>query len=138
MDAKYMSLKELISESDVISLNLALNESTRHIIGKAEFAEMKTGVVIVNTARAGLVDTEAMLEALESGKVCRVLLAALVSIFQWLLMAYRSTLLGLTYMTTNLMSTRDWSRTQTSLFCHILELPLMRRRKRWRSWFLRI
>jgi D-3-phosphoglycerate dehydrogenase len=72
MDAKYMSLKELISESDVISLNLALNESTRHIIGKAEFAEMKTGVVIVNTARAGLVDTEAMLEALESGKVCRV------------------------------------------------------------------
>jgi hypothetical protein len=53
--AKYVSLKELISQSDVISLNLALNESTRNIIGEAEFAEKKRGIVIVNTARSGLV-----------------------------------------------------------------------------------
>ncbi|PMD33450.1 hypothetical protein L207DRAFT_557950 [Hyaloscypha variabilis F] len=70
--AKYVSLKELISQSDVISLNLALNESTRNILGKAEFAEMKTGVVIVNTARSGLIDTEAMIEALDSEKVYSV------------------------------------------------------------------
>jgi D-3-phosphoglycerate dehydrogenase len=75
--AKYVSLKELISQSDVISLNLALNESTRNILGKAEFAEMKTGVVIVNTARSGLVDTEAMIEALDSGKVCATFFASL-------------------------------------------------------------
>jgi hypothetical protein len=53
--AKYVSLKELIPQSDVISLNLALNESTRNIIGEAEFAEKKRGVLIVNTARSGLV-----------------------------------------------------------------------------------
>ena len=63
-----MSLEELISQSDIISLNLALNESARNIIGKAEFTEMKTGVIIVNTARCGLVYTEAMIEALDSGK----------------------------------------------------------------------
>lgn len=74
--SKYVSLKELISKSDVISLNLALNEATRNIIGKAEFAEMKNGVVIVNTARSGLIDTEAMIEALECGKVCWVGLIA--------------------------------------------------------------
>jgi glyoxylate reductase len=69
--AKYVSLRELISTSDVISLNLALNESTRNIIGRPEFADMKTGVVIVNTARSGLMNTEAMLDALDSGKVSK-------------------------------------------------------------------
>jgi len=64
-----MSLKELISQSDVISLNLALSESIQNINGKAEFTEMKTGVVIVSTARSGLVHTEAVIEALDSGKV---------------------------------------------------------------------
>jgi glyoxylate reductase len=76
--AKYVSLKELISQSDVISLNLALNESTRNILGKPEFAEMKTGVVIVNTARSGLIDTEAMIEALDSGKVCGTFFTSLI------------------------------------------------------------
>jgi len=68
LGANYVSFEELIANSDVISLNLALNESTRHLIGATEFSKMKKGVVIVNTARAALMDTKAMIAALESGK----------------------------------------------------------------------
>lgn len=67
--AKYVSFDELLQTSDVFSLNLALNASTRHIIGKEQFDMMKDGVVIVNTARGPLIDEEALVEALESGKV---------------------------------------------------------------------
>lgn len=68
-DAKYVSFDELLASSDVLSLNLALNESTHHIIGEAEFQKMKDGVVIVNTARGALIEEKALVAALESGKV---------------------------------------------------------------------
>lgn len=68
-DAEYVSFDELLSRSNVISLNLSLNASTRHIIGKKEFEKMKDGVVIVNTARGPLMDEAALVAALESGKV---------------------------------------------------------------------
>ncbi|OBT46388.1 hypothetical protein VE00_02680 [Pseudogymnoascus sp. WSF 3629] len=68
-DATYVSFDELLSQSDVISLNLSLNPSTRHIIGSNEFEKMKDGVVIVNTARGPLIDEAALVAALESGKV---------------------------------------------------------------------
>jgi D-3-phosphoglycerate dehydrogenase len=67
--AKYVSFDELLSTSDVFSLNLALNPSTRHIIGANELAKMKDGVVIVNTARGALIDEKALVAAIESGKV---------------------------------------------------------------------
>lgn len=67
--AKFVSLAELLATSDVISLNLGLTDSNRYMIGAAEFANMKEGVVIVNTARGALIDEGAMLQALESGKV---------------------------------------------------------------------
>ncbi|KAK6356458.1 hypothetical protein TWF718_000817 [Orbilia javanica] len=67
--AKYVSFDELLATSDVISLNLPLNAHTRHIISTAEFAKMKTGVVIVNTARGAVMDEAALVEALNSGKV---------------------------------------------------------------------
>ena len=67
--AKYVSFDELMRTSNVISLNLALNESTRHIISRPQFEIMKDGVVIVNTARGPIVDEAALVEALESGKV---------------------------------------------------------------------
>ncbi|KAF5016680.1 hypothetical protein F66182_11566, partial [Fusarium sp. NRRL 66182] len=66
--AKYVSFEELLSTSDVFSLNLALNASTRHIIGAKELAQMKDGVVIVNTARGALIDEKALVAAIESGK----------------------------------------------------------------------
>lgn len=73
--AKYVSFEELLSTSDVFSLNLALNPSTRHIIGANELAKMKDGVVIVNTARGALIDEKALVAAIESGKVCLFFLA---------------------------------------------------------------
>jgi glyoxylate reductase len=69
LGAKYVTLAELISTSDVISLNLGLTQSNRHMISAPEFSNMKDGVVIVNTARGALIDEEAMLAALKSGKV---------------------------------------------------------------------
>lgn len=68
--ATYVSFDELLANADVLSLNLALNASTRHIIGTAEFGKMKDGVVIVNTARGALIDEKALIAALDSGKVC--------------------------------------------------------------------
>ncbi|OQD78220.1 hypothetical protein PENDEC_c001G02956 [Penicillium decumbens] len=67
--ATYVSFDELLASSDVLSLNLALNASTRYIIGAAEFGKMKDGVVIVNTARGALIDEKALAAAIDSGKV---------------------------------------------------------------------
>ncbi|KAI1815127.1 putative NAD-dependent D-isomer specific 2-hydroxyacid dehydrogenase [Poronia punctata] len=68
LDAEYVpTLDGLLCRADVLSLNLALNASTRHIIGKAELAKMKRGAVLVNTARGGLIDENALAEALDEG-----------------------------------------------------------------------
>ncbi|CAI7637273.1 unnamed protein product [Penicillium pancosmium] len=67
--AQYVTFDELLSTSDVLSLNLPLNKNTRHIIGKPEFAKMKDGVVVVNSARGPVMDEAALVEALDSGKV---------------------------------------------------------------------
>ncbi|KAA8897223.1 glyoxylate reductase [Sphaerosporella brunnea] len=67
--AEYVSFDQLLSRSDVISLNLPLNKNTRHIISTKEFEKMKDGVVIVNTARGAVMDEDALVKALESGKV---------------------------------------------------------------------
>lgn len=67
--AKYVTFEELLKTSDVLSLNLGLNPSTRHIIGKAQFDMMKDGIIIVNTARGPLIDEAALVDALKSGKV---------------------------------------------------------------------
>ncbi|KAJ5544407.1 hypothetical protein N7513_006971 [Penicillium frequentans] len=67
--ATYVSFDELLANADVLSLNLALNASTRHIISAKEFEKMKDGVVIVNTARGALIDEKALVAAIESGKV---------------------------------------------------------------------
>jgi glyoxylate reductase len=50
-------------------LNLSLNEKTKGIIGKKEFGMMKTGVVVINTARGKLMDEQALVDALADGKV---------------------------------------------------------------------
>lgn len=68
-DAKYVSFDDLMKSSDVLSLNLALNTSTRHIISTPQFDLMKKGVVIVNTARGPIIDEAALVKALKDGKV---------------------------------------------------------------------
>ncbi|TDZ20855.1 putative 2-hydroxyacid dehydrogenase [Colletotrichum orbiculare MAFF 240422] len=67
--AEYVGFDELLAKSDVISLNLPLNAHTRHIISTKEFAKMKKGVVVVNTARGAVIDEAALVDALNSGQV---------------------------------------------------------------------
>jgi D-3-phosphoglycerate dehydrogenase / 2-oxoglutarate reductase len=68
-DAPLVSLDELLERSDVISMNLTLNDETHGFLGPAQFARMKRGVIFVNTARAALVDESALIEALRSGQI---------------------------------------------------------------------
>lgn len=63
------SQEELLKRSDVVSLNLPLNAKTEGSFGKAQFDQMKDGSVLINTARGAVVNEEAFLEALDSGKV---------------------------------------------------------------------
>ncbi|ETS86281.1 hypothetical protein PFICI_00109 [Pestalotiopsis fici W106-1] len=70
--AEYVSFEKLLSESDIISVNVPLNAGTRHLIGPKEIAMMKDGVVIINTARGAVLDEAAVAEALESGKIASV------------------------------------------------------------------
>ena len=65
----YVSLNELLEQSDIISLHCPLTEDTRHMINAAAIAKMKKGVVIVNTSRGGLIDAEALLEGIKARKV---------------------------------------------------------------------
>jgi D-lactate dehydrogenase len=65
----YVSLDELLVQADIISLNAPLTPATHHLIDADAIAKMKTGVMLINTARGGLIDTEALLEGLKSGKI---------------------------------------------------------------------
>jgi D-3-phosphoglycerate dehydrogenase / 2-oxoglutarate reductase len=64
-----VELDELLQKSDIVSLNLVLNDETRGFIDKARIARMKPGVILVNTARGALVDEAALLDALKSGHI---------------------------------------------------------------------
>jgi glycerate dehydrogenase len=66
---KYVSLDELLAQSDIISLHCPLFESTQGIINKDNIAKMKDGVLIVNTSRGPLVVEQDLSDALNSGKV---------------------------------------------------------------------
>ena len=65
----YRSQDDLFKEADIITLHCPLVDDTRLIINDTNLGKMKDGVILVNTSRGGLVDEEALLRALESGKV---------------------------------------------------------------------
>lgn len=69
LGAKYLSLDELMAESDIVSLHLPLNEHTKGMIGKEEISKMKESSIFINTARGPIVDSEALAEALNSDKI---------------------------------------------------------------------
>ena len=68
-NVKRVDFDTLLRESDVICVHVHLRENTRNMFDRETFAKMKDCVVFINTSRGGLVDEEAFLEALESGKV---------------------------------------------------------------------
>ncbi|CAD7698434.1 unnamed protein product [Ostreobium quekettii] len=69
MGVEYVSLEELLSSSHVVSLHCPLLPSTFHIINRERLALMKPNAMLINVSRGGLVDTDALLEAVEYGKI---------------------------------------------------------------------
>lgn len=66
---KSVSFEELLRKSDIISIHIPLNEATRDLISTREFQLMKDGAYIVNTSRGGIIDEEALIEALEQKQI---------------------------------------------------------------------
>jgi len=64
-----VSMEDLIARSDFITLHLPLTPETRHMVSTEQFAAMKDGVVILNVARGGTIDEDALYDAMKSGKV---------------------------------------------------------------------
>ncbi|HIJ66006.1 MAG TPA: cyclic nucleotide-binding domain-containing protein [Candidatus Hydrogenedentes bacterium] len=66
---QYTTLEALLRQSDIISLYVPLAPETRHLIDAKAIAEMKRGVMIINTSRGALIDTQALIDGLKSGQV---------------------------------------------------------------------
>jgi D-3-phosphoglycerate dehydrogenase len=64
-----VDLDTLLATSDIVSLNLSLNDETRGFLDGARIARMKPGAILVNTARGALVDETALLDALKRGHI---------------------------------------------------------------------
>jgi len=67
--AKYVSLDELLSGSDIVSLHCPLVAETRHLINAEALSKMRPGAMLINTSRGGVIDTKAVIEALKSRKL---------------------------------------------------------------------
>jgi D-specific alpha-keto acid dehydrogenase len=67
--AEYLPLDELLQQSDVVTLHTPLNAETHHLLDRRRIEQMKHGAFIINTGRGSLLDTEALVPALESGRV---------------------------------------------------------------------
>lgn len=73
LGAQKVSLTELLSNSDVVSMHAPLLPETRHMLGAREFALMKNGATFINTARGALINQEALIAELTSGRIDAVL-----------------------------------------------------------------
>lgn len=69
LGARYVDLEEILRKSDILSLHVPLLPETYHIIDMAAIEKMKSGVMLINTSRGGLVDTPAIIEGLKTGKI---------------------------------------------------------------------
>lgn len=77
-EARFVSLENLLRESDVLSIHVPLNKQTRHLIGREEFRIMKDSAILVNTARGAIIDQEALIWALRE----KVIRAAGLDVFE--------------------------------------------------------
>ena len=66
MNFKYISLKELLKKSDIVTLHIPYAKENHHFINKNTISQMKKGSIIINTSRGAIIDTEALIEALQS------------------------------------------------------------------------
>jgi len=66
---KYVGLDELLITSDILSLHVPLNPSTKHLINKSAIKKMKNGVMLINTSRGEIIDTKAVIKGLKSQKI---------------------------------------------------------------------
>ncbi|AAS54047.1 AFR675Wp [Eremothecium gossypii ATCC 10895] len=66
---EYVSFEELLAQSDILSVNVPLSSATRHMLDADAIARMKDGVLVVNTARGPIFDEQALIAALQSGKI---------------------------------------------------------------------
>lgn len=69
LGVRYVGLEELLQRSDVVSLHVPLTSATENMISRAQLAQMKRTAVLINTARGGVVDSAALLEALDEGVI---------------------------------------------------------------------
>ncbi|MBS7527600.1 2-hydroxyacid dehydrogenase [Fusibacter paucivorans] len=69
LNMQYVSMETLLKTSDIISLHVPVTDSNFHMIGKLQFDQMKKGAILINTARGALVDNEALLEAVNDGRL---------------------------------------------------------------------
>ncbi|MGN0837675.1 MAG: 2-hydroxyacid dehydrogenase [Pyramidobacter sp.] len=69
LGVQYMQLDEVLKDSDIISLHLPLTDSTKHLISAEKIALMKPAALLVNTARGGIIDTQALLKALQEKRI---------------------------------------------------------------------
>jgi len=69
LGVSFLTLSEILSQSDIISLHCPLNDQTHHIINSTSIAAMKNGVMLINTSRGGLIDTKAVIDALKSKQI---------------------------------------------------------------------
>lgn len=67
--AQKSSVEEILSTSDLVTLHVPLNEETKHMISEKSIASMKNGAIVVNVSRGGLIDENALAQALVSGKL---------------------------------------------------------------------
>lgn len=82
--ATYVSLETILRESDVITLHMPATKETRHMINRRTIAMMKDDAYIINTGRGALIDTEALIEGIESGKLGGAALDVLENEMQYL------------------------------------------------------
>lgn len=69
LGASYRTLEKLLEESDFVTLHCPYNERTHHLMNRATLARMKPSAILINTTRGGVVDQEALWEALDSGTI---------------------------------------------------------------------
>ena len=67
--AKSMTIDEVLKVSDFVTIHMPLNDETRHLFNAHSISEMKTGAVVLNMARGGIVNEQDMCDALKSGKI---------------------------------------------------------------------